>query len=246
MRERLIKMKSFRLLGMALVAVFAFSVVVAAVASAETATFLLAEWLVGGTAVAANLPATVTGELLLEDTNALKAGIKADALCSGILVGTIGVNGAATITEALNLEDVGISLTALSGTSIACTDDNDCESAKAWAVNLPWTGTLELIEQTSFTGFAILLEKSGANPGWYVECTLLGVKATDECNANTEGVAEAKNVAGGVEGVFSEAFTELAGLKLALCSSSGEETGIVEGTGLITTTEAPLTVSSTG
>lgn len=115
-------------------------------------------------------------------------------------------------------------------------------------MHLPVNALLELMEDTT-SFFAALGSSSGAgNPGWYIECEALGIKAEDECTA-AEGVTEAKNVAGGVELVASEAFAELAGLKLATCSGSGgAETGIVEGSGVENTTEAgtTLSVSSTG
>jgi hypothetical protein len=233
-----------------LVAMMAVSAVTVASASGAV-TFLPAEWLVNGEKVAAKLAATATGEILLEDTNALKAGIKADALCSGILDGTIGPGAADEITELLTLAGVAVPKTALEPSGLACTNDSNCESAKAWAINLPWLTEVQLWEEGTESGFVILISAhaGGAAPGWYVECTVLGVKATDECKAATpeskpEGATLAENETGGVLTEFLESFTELMELKLALCSSSGEETGIVEGPGLEATTEGTLTISS--
>lgn len=241
-------MRKFHVLGMALIAVFALSVVVAESASA-TVVFLLAEWLVNGAAVTSALPTKAEGELLLENTKAPIVG-KAMVLCSGILDGTVGPNGEDEVIELLNLTGTAISLTALSGTSLSCADQENCESSKVWAANLPWKTELNLIEINGVSFFGILfLKKAGVtgSPGWYVECTVLGVKASEECTAEPD-VAEAKNIAAGVETMFSDKFTEEAGLKLAECSGNKEETGIVEGPGTETTTESgtTLSVSSTG
>jgi len=243
-------MKKFSVVGLMLVAMMAVSAVTIASASGAI-TFLPAEWLVNGEKVTAKLSATATGEILLEDTNALKAGIKADLLCSGILNETVGAGAGGEITELLSLTGTAIGKTALEGAGLACTNDSNCESAKVWAVNLPWPIEVQLWESPPESGFAILIFGHTVllAPGWYVECTVLGVKATDECKATTpeskpEGVTLAENETGGVLTEFLESFTELMELKLGLCSSSGEETGIVEGPGLAATTEGTLTISS--
>jgi len=244
-------MKKYQIFGITLIAVFAFSVVAAAMASGAIVT-LLAEWLVGGTAVTETLSVEASGELLLEDTKvAALGGAKVAVLCSGILDGTIGVNGVDEVKELLSLAGAAISLTALSGTALLCAGQTNCEaaSAKVWALNLPWQTLLELVEQTGFTGFAdLILSGTGGNPGWYVECTVLGIKAEDDCTV-AQGAAEAKNPAeGNVETIFSEAFTELVELKLATCTgATGAETGIVEGIGKEAVVGGgTLTVSSTG
>jgi len=210
----------------------------------ELVEFLLAEWLENLIAISETMLVETTGTLLLANTNAAVIKTEAAVECGGTLDGDIGPSGADDITEVL-----GISLIALSGTSLSCKDERDCESSKVWAMNLPWLTLLELWEEESpelTTGFVILLKPhpGGGNVGWYVECTLLGTKAHEEC-LTPEGAAEAKNVTGGVEGTFSIPFTELMGLKLALCSGDEEETGVVEGSGVeVTSLAGPLTVSS--
>ena len=58
-------------------------------------------------------------------------------------------------------------------------------------------------------------------------------KPSDTCTA-TEGVTKITAEAPNLDALFEEAFTELAGLKLAKCTqSSGKETGIVSGLGTI-------------
>jgi hypothetical protein len=60
-------MKRIHIIGISLIAIFAFSVVVAASASAAI-TILLAEWLVNGAAVTTTLTVSSSGEFLLEDS----------------------------------------------------------------------------------------------------------------------------------------------------------------------------------
>jgi hypothetical protein len=234
-------MKRIHIIGISLIAIFAFSVVAAASASAAI-TVLLAEWLVNGTGVATTLNVTSTGELLLEDEKvSLLFGAKAMVLCSGILDGTIGANGVDEVLELLNLAGAAISLTALTGTSLSCTNQENCESSKVWAVKLPWKTLLELVEELGFVGFADLTE---GTPGWYVECTALGIKLEDECTA-LQDISEKVNVAGGVEDVSSDAFTLLVEGKKGKCTrGEGEETEILEGTASNTIAGATLQVSS--
>ena len=79
---------------------------------------------------------------------------------------------------------------------------------------------------------ADLLISSGAgNPGYHVIC--MGSSTSDLCTF-TEGVSKLTNEANGtVHSEFSEAFTELAGLKLFNCEVAGNEKGLVEGLELL-------------
>jgi hypothetical protein len=219
-------MKKLHLLGVALVAVFAFAALTAASASAVT--FLLAEWLVGGLPITAELNTEATGELELEETI---LGLKIVALCSGTLLGTIGPNGLDAVSELLSLAGVAISLTGLTGTALACTNVSNCPEPLVWAVHLPWESLLELMEEGTEVFFADLLFSSGAgNPGWEVEC--MGTTTTDECTV-VEGVSNSTSEGNNIDSEFSEAFTELAGLKLANCVTGGNEVGLVTGLGTI-------------
>jgi len=230
-------------MAMTLFALLAFGALTAASASA---TFLLAEWLVGGTAVATELLVEIGGELLLEDT-----ALKAMVLCSGILDGWVGPNSLDFVTEVLSLSGGEINPTVLVGTPILCVAQEGCsstaETPNIWPVGLPWESELELLEQTGYTGFVILLTSPGeGSVGYYVECTILGVRSTDECKT-TLGVAELTLSGANAVGIFSEAFTELAGAKLAQCTFAGSETGIVEGSGIYTVSGGgELTGSSEG
>ena len=240
-------MKRFRFagVGVAILAVLALSAMALA-STASAVTFLLAEFLENTVGIGETILVETSGELTMENTKAPivgNAGIK----CSGILDGDIGPDGAEDITELLNLETPKalINATALTELALLCSNILNCESSRLWAVNLPWLTLLVLWEIGSENGFATLLmpHTGGGNVGWYVECTDLGIKASEEC-ATAEAVAEAKNVTGGVEGTFSDPFTELMGLKLATCSGNKEETGIITGSGVtVTSLAGPLTVS---
>jgi hypothetical protein len=219
-------MKKFHLLGVVLVAVFAFAALTAASASAVT--FLLAEWLVGGLPITAELNVEGTGEVELEE---MILGLKIVALCSGIVDGTIGPNGLGMASELLSLAGVAISLTPLSGTALECTNDGNCPEPLVWAVHLPWESLLELMEEGTEVFFVSLGFSSGAgDPGYYIEC--MGTGTSDECRV-VEGAGKATNEGSNVDGEASEAFTELAGLKLGNCSTAGNETALITGLGTL-------------
>jgi hypothetical protein len=83
-------MRKIQLLGVAMVALFAFGALTAMSASAANV-YLLAEWLVGGTAVTTQLLIEMSGELLMEDTKGA-LGAPLMVLCSLILDGWVGPN----------------------------------------------------------------------------------------------------------------------------------------------------------
>jgi hypothetical protein len=216
-------MKKLQLVLMSLLAVFAFGVLSAEVASA--ATFLLALWLVKGAEVTAALSVQSEGELLLEDT---KGGLFLEAaavLCSGILDGTVNPASLDVISELLTLSGTAVSTTPLSGGGLTCTNEANCpEPDKVWAVNLPWNTEVELVEDTGGPFFAdlILPHSGGGNPGWEVEC--FGI--SDECLA-AEGAAQLTLSGSTLLGSFTEAFRELVGAPRATCTRGGASSGIV-------------------
>jgi len=220
------KMRKFHVLGLALVAVCAMGVLSA---SASALTFLLAEWLENGNRLTETLLAEISGELTLKETITI-LGVKTEieALCSGILDGDIGEDGADDITELLNLKEEAISLTGLSGLAISCTNTKNCGEPLAWALNLPWLTLLVLMEDGTETFFADLLTNAGKNVGYEVECMTQGI--SDSCLV-TEAAALVENEGSTPNVEFSDPFTELAGLKLASCELAGNEAGIVSGLG---------------
>ena len=219
------------MLGFALFAVLALTAVTAASASAVT--FSAAEWLVGGNPVTGKPGAEITGELLLEET---VLGIKLDALCSGILVGTIGPSGEGTITELLNLAKEAINKEELVELGLLCTSDSSCGTEPlAWAKGLPWKTLLQRMVDGTETFFVNLLE----NASYHVDC----MNNTSDTCSSADSVAKVTNLSEGLDAEFTDAFTELAELKLANCTLAGNEKGIVEGLGFVTTAGGALTAS---
>lgn len=234
-------MRKFYAIGAALLAVFAVGVLTAASASAAVS-FLLAEWLAGGSPVTTSLASDTEGELLLEETI---IGVKIDALCSGIFVGTVGNDGEDTITELLNLGKELIDLTPLTEPGLICTNTTNCPEPLAWADNLPWSTLLELMVDGTEEFFVDLLTNSGAgNPGYHVVC--MGVSGLEDLCTSEPGISKITNTTEGLNGEFSELFNELAEVKLGNCVTAGNEKGVVEGLGfiLLTETGAPALTAS--
>jgi len=233
-------MRRTHMLGLALLAIFAFSVVATATASAEL--FLLAEWLYNGASIPSELLVTSVGELLLEDNKVPILG-KAAVLCSGYLDGFVGPGSADLITEVLNLNLESISTTGLTGLALECVNQENCPEPLIWAVNLPWTTELELHEDPGPEEDYVVLILG--KPGWEVEC--MGIGQTDTCTEETEGWFLLDNIMMSTPiALFSEEITELIGLKLAKCTLGGNETGIVEGEGLIEHPEGGTISASSG
>lgn len=227
-------------MGVALVAVLSFGVFVAASASAAP-TFLLAEWLVNGVAIAegVELNTESTGELLLEDT---KTALGASAVnCSGILLGTVGFDGLDVVSEVLNLAKEAISTTALSGLALECVKETTCTTPLVWAVHLPWSTLLELVEDGTEVFFAdlILPGPSGLQPGWYVQCDGVITEPTDECTG--EGVNRIGLSGESLTATFEEAFRTLTEVAEATCTQSKEASGRV-----ISIAAAPIVLTGGG
>jgi hypothetical protein len=222
--------------GAALLAVVAFSAIALASSASAAIVYLLAEWLNNGIGLTSTVLGESVTEVLLEDTKVPAAlGAAVSVECKGILDGDLGPNGANDLTEVLTTTGGAVNLVPLLASGLECTKEALCEESKVWAVNLPWLSLLELWEEGGSSGFVVLLTAptGGKVVGWYVECTILGVKAEDECTT-PEAAAEApKNLTTGVEAIFSETVTALFGLKLATCTQSKAETGVVEGIGII-------------
>jgi hypothetical protein len=226
-----------------LLAALASSASLAATASATEA-LTGAQWLFGGEEVKSSLNVEYEAEILLEDSKA--SGLKASVKCSMILDGSITSDGEGEIKELLNLSKEAISLTPLSELALACTDEENCAEPKAWAVDLGWPISLTEAEVSEKELFIVSVEKgSSGSPGWYVECTILGIKVSDEC-VDEELVAEAANVTGGVELAFSASLAEQVGQPLATCSISKEATGLAEGKGTLKAESGTVAVAAQG
>ena len=233
-------MRKFQVLGVALLALFAFGALTAMSASA-TNTYLLAEWLLNGVAIGANETdlVEIDGTLLLEDTKAV-LGSPAAVLCTGSGDGWVGPNSLGYGSEVLNAAEESISTTPLTGLGLTCVAETGCETNTApivYPVGLPGESEVELLEQSgeaTALRFIVLgtTKANGGRGGWEIEnCLVLGTAHEDECTA-TEGVAELTLAAGPVLlALSSKTISELNGAPLATCTASGMATGVVEGEG---------------
>ncbi|MGA9314854.1 MAG: hypothetical protein WBV77_09510 [Solirubrobacteraceae bacterium] len=220
-------MRKFQWFGIAVVAVLLFGVAVASSASAAV-TFLLAEWLVNGKPVMEGESFNVEskGTLLLEDKKTLLGASSVE--CTGTLLGWIGPDGLDLISEVLNSASEPVGSTPLTGTPLICKTEKTCEEALVWPLHLGWETLLELWEVGGVIGFIdLILPDGNGNPGWYVLCEKTITKPVDECSAASGGVELALSGTT-LTGKFSEAFTELMEEKLATCTQSKEESGVVE------------------
>jgi hypothetical protein len=239
-------MRKLKVLGLALFAMFAFSVVAAGTASAEGCHEVVAgnfetqatceagtpekagpweltlEWLVNGVAVtgevAVDSESVSTKPLELED---MGTGVKIS--CEGTDKGTVGPNGKdkeTVVTENL----ASCKVLAGSGT---------CKKILAVkAVDLPWATQLRK------TRDEISAEGAGS-PGWLVECEgFLGIKVDDTCTLATGTTAITNLGNGTVESLFDGSSGE------ANCSVGGEKQGLVIGPViLLTESGLPLAAS---
>jgi len=230
-----------RILGLALVAVFAFSAILAATASAETT--LLADWLINGLIPTSAQPAVTEGSLELEEMTHGGTLI----LCSGSFHGTVsGNSGEDEITLVEDL--VGNDVTATSAQRwVNCEylKTSPCEATvgelvEVFPLGLPWKTLLVLIvNEKGAEVFDDLI--TTATAGYLVECKVLGIKADISCVGATGGLVE-----NGASDVLSEfVLTDGIVTPLAKCSTPlGEGEGLLGGAGLTTSTAGTLTVSS--
>lgn len=227
-------MKRNHVLGVALLAMFAFGVMTA---SASAVTFLLAQWLFNGTAVTSALLTEAPGELELVNTNGGGLGVVSKVLCSGIFDGWVGPESLDFTTEVLNLKNELVSNKELVGLTAECSNIQNCENPQVWPDGIPGESEVELMVDGTEEFFVDLLFKAG----WYVECTVIGFKVAELCEA-AETAVKLTNEAAGVDSTFSDEFQTLAGLKLAICAGT-RETGEVNGLGTVKDPEGTLTVS---
>jgi hypothetical protein len=203
------------------------------------AEFLLALWLEGSTAVTSILPVEAEGELELDSLNAGGLKITTRVLCSRIYDGWIGPESLDGVSELLTLGGVAVPLTALTGTPLLCTNDGNCTEPEVWAVNLPWETELELFEVLGeFSIFVNLI----FNGGWYAQCLILGVTASETCEAADTAVEVTNEPNGTVDETFSDTIQQEAGLKLGNCTSGGA--GTTEVNGLVTVLESGVSISA--
>jgi len=184
-------------MGIALVAVLAFSALLSASASAA---FSLGAWFANAKAIETELESETTGELSFENTS-LKAGF----LCSGVFMGTIGPGSFDLITSLLSLTGgliAELDETKATGGISCVSDSKTCEAAsEIWPLHFPILTELE-VELTSgaFVDLIVANEK-GEVPGYFLLCLALGglVDVEELCEAVAGSGGEVLNASGGVE-----------------------------------------------
>jgi hypothetical protein len=232
-------MRKIQILGLALFAVFAFGAISAASALA------VSEWLVEGAALTAPLASETEGLLFLVQ---LEGGttVLNEIDCEGIFDGTIGPGATDKITEVLNLADAAIGLTALTGLALNCTVTKsagaltDCRVntlANVWAINLPWSTSIELMGGTTF------LDKlgpgTGGEPGYTVECeAVIGIRAEETCTGATS--SELTNEPGSTPGSVLGVFGEAQGSEKGTCAVTGAGSADTAGSGNVWGIDAAL------
>ena len=227
-------MRKLHVLGLALFAVFAFSVVAVASASA-----LESVWLVGGhTALVLELVLS-EGELLLSDLKVPFVG-EVMVLCSGLSEGFIGGDASGDNPKWGEVTKI----TGLNATTeplwIVCTRQVGCEAGttpELMPVNLPWLTELLLVSEKYLDDVI----GTGGNTGWVVRnCLVLGLSPEDECT-KAEASADIDNGTSDVVALFSAAIAGLAN-----CSQGGSESAEVEGEILIFTESGEALAVSEG
>jgi hypothetical protein len=210
-------MKKTHVFGFMVFAVFAFSVMMAASASAATL-----QWLANSKPITTPQLADITGTLELGNEKAI-AGFKIAVLCIGSFDGTVGPGAEDMITEVLDTAEKTVVL----GTNeIACTNDKSCPSALAAPVNLPWLTRLELMGTEAEPLFLDVLENGGkGEPGWEVMCEepLIGL-VEETCTAvpAKPGSADLEN-----DPAENDVLGTFVLEEIALCTGTNEETGFV-------------------
>jgi hypothetical protein len=238
-------MKKFQIMGVALVAVFAFCAFAAASAFAVNP-----EWLIGGVAVLAATSVQTLGKIRLADTKAPIIG-EAAVECEGILDGNVNSEGKDEITEVLaangvtSIQSITLTkelVTGTLGTGLLCTGTAGCEGtdAEVWPDNLPWNTQLELLNGQVVDH---IFGNGTDEPGWHIgDCLVFGVETSDLCEGLTYALIE--NMLTGSENDLLANFVEPPSLKVP-CLEGGPGSGqALSSEGLIETLNgAVITVS---
>jgi hypothetical protein len=211
----------------------------AAAPSASAVEFLLALWLDNGEPIDSIIPVQFEIEELIENRNAGGVGIIVHVTCSHILDGWVGPESLSHTSEVLSLGGKEVPATPLSGTALLCENVQNCSEPEVWQVKV---GDMEV--ESMVDGTETFFVDLAANTGWYIQCTILGVKTAETCEFAEEAIALTNEAGGVIDGSLSDTFQTLAGLKLANCSIGGIETGEVEGLGTLSGSGLTLTVSS--
>ena len=241
-------MKSIRIAGLCLVAVFVMSMVAAGTASAAPHWLVCLKWNNSPTRYSTSqcekaetgggfewselkgTEATVAqGTLILETTNVPIVG-EVVIECSGTGTGSVGPGNLARTTS-LKTEK--------------CTAGKNCEKIEksAEATNLPWN--TELLE-TEGVIHGTLRKGAGAAgpPGWRATCKVLGTEQKNECTSETGLVLFSnKNTPGVVGPLLVLSDFQHPNPTLATCSVSGTKGDLLGSSALLLASGAGLRVS---
>jgi len=222
-------MKRIKISALALVAIFVFGAIMSSAFAEEEPN---AEWLAAGAVIPAAQAATTSITMLLDES---VVGGKAAVLCVMLLDGTVGPGMEDLTTKMLNT--AGEEISELStGLGLACEAKETCATGTDTELRpegLPWETLVDLMNPSG--KFLDLI-----HIGLVVSCLIFNIDVEDLCEGLTS--SELKNVAGGVEPIYSVA----AESALLECNQGGEDTGSIttEGSPLITLNGgAALTVS---
>jgi hypothetical protein len=242
-------MRKIQIVGLALAAIFAFSMVSASGASALTLWDECKE-VTAGTGLFTNsdcnvsgspnlwewlpMPAATPVDSLATDLVLLSTGlVTVEVLCEGSMVGTVGLNGGGTVTELLNLANEAVSLTNL----VVCMNLANCPEPLASPENLPWNTQLVNAEGEDAAGLLLGPHSGGGPPGWFVEC--MGNGQTNECT-KPDTVLLVENLEAELEvDLVFPASTDTANLPLAECSNGFSNDGFVVGSIPVLLANAP-------
>ncbi|MGN6274488.1 MAG: hypothetical protein ACTHNP_00980 [Solirubrobacterales bacterium] len=191
-----------------------------------TASASAAQWTLNGAAITTAKKTTGTGTLKLTDEAGGPFGESVTVECSGSTTGTAGP-GAKDTTSTVSVS--------------SCKKiEGNCENPSASAVDLPWN--TELVESGGVVRDKITADGAG-EPGYKVECTFFGVRASDTClskASETGRIGMPKLLAKNTSPV---SFEFDAGSGTANCSRGGTGKGHVRGTVKVSSPEGTLTVS---
>ncbi len=204
-------MRKIHIIGVALVALLAFSAVSVASASAVEWLNLKSEKLTK--AENAKTPGTL--ELHNKKIPALEGGGEVTVTCKGSFIGTVGPGSADTVTEILGEkgESSPINCKVTASTNSICKNGT---AVTVEPVNLPWTSKLKEV------GTEVLDEATAtSNPGYKVDCFV-----ANTCTGLEESVF-VKNLATGSEFNFMELNKATCSFGEGFISGKGEAEGFL-------------------
>jgi hypothetical protein len=236
-------MRKIHIVGVSLVAMFAFLAVGAASALAA------GEWLADGKTIATPLASETSGELNLINLKSAGGAVLVEVKCSGIFEGTVGGGGNDSVTALIGLagEKIG-GLGDTNATTLNCTvtatakELGDCVATGELAEVLPtnlskelstsWSTLIELME---LGGVHYYLDKFPSTSGYEVKCkTSLG-ELENKCEGATSAFLTNSEPEGSVIGKFGKVLitaTEEEESEATNCNLTGTGTGTLSGEGL--------------